>query len=790
MTSSSSPRRRRTRLLGATALASAVVAGTLTSLGGGTAVAAPLPAPPVVGPSSGSGTLKEVVLDWAPVAGAVSYVVQVGRDDEWSDEPTLERTTPGTQLTLPAWLPHASYVWRVAAVGVDGQGRWSVTDTFARGWGAAPEPLAPSGPVDPAEGVPTFRWSPVPTASEYQLQVSTRPFSSAAHRTQAGVRTESCFTTRTAITPANGQAAPRNDGAGPCVFSLLGTGETLHWRVRALDHVVDGVEEVDTTPVVDEGLSSAPPAPMDELDTSACPEPPAPMAPAAPVGGVPSPTTAPSASPSASASATPSAGPSAGAPSSGGCTPAHAVEKGPWSSSTPFSSVLSLGPAGVAFADLPPAGRPTASSDVCRGAVCRDFPTVSWPRVAGAQWYRVTVALDAEFTNIQEIAETPASQWTPTTAWRDSTPAAAFHVVVQACTVRPTLDDRQPGCDEPSEPLVFSKTSPRLASLAPAHDASVGGPDVVLTWQPFSAALSAAVGGPATSEAYAYRVQVTTQEDEGFAADGLDEAVVDGTSHVVAGEEYPDGTYLWRVQPIDASGHALPWSTPRSFSRDSTPPTFAVTSAAALPSAGPVVVRFSEPVTGVNARSTSLSGVLATVRLSADGRSALLAPGRALLAGAGHVVTVTSEVRDRAGNPLVGAALTVTVDPTVDDRSSAMVLRGSWKRLSASNAVARTWSRSVPTPARPTSASTSLHGRGVEVRGCVGPTHGLAELWTDGVRVAQVDTYRAYSGCGVLLSRAAFPTAGANRVELRGVGAKNDRSRGTAVAVDAIVAVR
>ena len=65
----------------------------------------------------------------------------------------------------------------------------------------------------------------------------------------------------------------------------------------------------------------------------------------------------------------------------------------------------------------------------------------------------------------------------------------------------------------------------------------------------------------------------------------------------------------------------------------------------------------------------------------------------------------------------------------------------------------------------------------------------LAERWTDGVRVARFDTYRSYSGCGVLLTRAGFATAGAHRVEVRGVGAKSASSRGTAVAVDAVVAV-
>ena len=60
----------------------------------------------------------------------------------------------------------------------------------------------------------------------------------------------------------------------------------------------------------------------------------------------------------------------------------------------------------------------------------------------------------------------------------------------------------------------------------------------------------------------------------------------------------------------------------------------------------------------------------------------------------------------------------------------------------------------------------------------------------DGVRVTTVDTYRSWSGCGVVLARTAFKAAGAHRVQVVGTGAKHPASRGTAVAVDAVTAVR
>jgi hypothetical protein len=201
-----------------------------------------------------------VVLDWSGVPGAAAYVVQVGTDEEWSDKPTLELDTVASRVTLPASLPHASYVWRVAAVGTDGQGRWSSNGTFTPGWSAR---AGAAGPQQrrgrPHRRRPDVPLDPVPAASEYQLQLSTSPYFTAPHRAQAGAETESCFTTRTSVTPFNGQKHARNDGAGDCSFTLLGKASTLYWRVRPLDQLVGGAPVLDTTPVVDEASARSRP---------------------------------------------------------------------------------------------------------------------------------------------------------------------------------------------------------------------------------------------------------------------------------------------------------------------------------------------------------------------------------------------------------------------------------------------------------------------------------------------------------------------------------------------------
>ena len=820
---SSSALRSPARLAAAVLAATVVTAGGLLPLLDGQAAAATPAAPTVVGPVATGPGQKEVVLDWTPVAGTSSYVVEVDTDGEWSDDPTLSLTTVASRITLPTSLPHASYVWRVAAVTEGLQSRWSTNGTFTRGWTERARALSPVGSPSPAPSLVTFSWSPVPTASEYQLQVSTSRFFDAAFRTQAGVKTESCFTTRTSITPFNSQADARNDGAGDCVFSLLRTGEPRYWRVRPLDHVVDDAPEVNTTPVVDEGISSLPPAKAGELDTSACPEtvkaptatpsatPSASTSPTPTATSTASPTTSPAPSPTGTTTGSPSAAPtpSAAPDEAGGCEPAHTVEKGAWSAGVLFTdrAAVQAGPV-PAYTDLVtderPMPTPTLSRDVCVGDLCRDFPTVSWDGVPGAQAYRLYVALDADFTNIHAIVETPGNSWTPTTQWRDSTAGAHYYVVVQPCTTTaPTVtttptpsptgaaDGGRAGCDEPSAPAKFRKSSPRLAQTAPASGAPVGGAEVVLSWQGFSAALSAATGAPATSEAYAYRVQVARTDNPDFAKAGLvEDVVVDSTHHVSTDTRYAEGAHLWRVQPVDASGHRLPWSATRTFTRDSIAPTFRLVPTL-LPARGSFQVRFSEPVVGVGPTSVVLSTVPSRVTASADRRRAVVAPGRPLLPGASHTVTVGQQVRDAAGNSVSPSRVGAVVDPTVDDRSAALVLSGGWQRFAASNAVERTFSRSLPTVARPTSATVALTGRAVEVKGCVGPTYGTAEIWVDGVRAARVDGYRSYSGCGVVLTRTGFTVpGGVHRVELRSTGLKNARSTGTTVSVDAVIAVR
>lgn len=246
---------------------------------------------------------------------------------------------------------------------------------------------------------------------------------------------------------------------------------------------------------------------------------------------------------------------------------------------------------------------------------------------------------------------------------------------------------------------------------------------------------------------------------------------------------------LTPLLPGAATAATLPSSPAVVGPVDSTAPTFRTVPATGLAVDGSLRVVFSEPVRGISADTVGLRSTPVVLSPAADGRSVVLMPRARLVPGATYTVNVAPEVTDLAGNPVATGATPVRANPLADDRSPALTLSaGTWSRLAASNAVGRTYTRSVPT-AGPSVVSVAVFGRGVQVKGCVGPANGVLEVWSDGAHVAGVDTYRPYSSCGVVLATPLLSGApGLHRVQLRGVGAKNARSKGTAVAVDVVTA--
>jgi hypothetical protein len=684
--------------------------------------------------------LKNVKLNWAAVTGATDYRVQVGRDSSWSEKPILTKDVFFSEWTLPVGLPNATYVWRVAALKGSAVGHWSSesgqTDSeasFTKGWRTAP---VPNTVTSPFVGEPTFSWSPVADASGYELQASKDPFFTAGSATgptpdtspsptpqaQDGVTLAECFTGRTRYTPAS-DVIGASDTVGTCLFTDPDPGDTVYWRVRALDAYATGAVAGITTPQTESITDGSP-----STDVAAI-------------------------------------------------RPGVA---GAWSSVSSFTytpSVVAGGPlTTVSTTGLAsePDGLCTvtnAGATQAEHALCRDVPTLRWSD-AGAVRYRITLSLDDAFTNVQYVIETPALQWTMPGALADSSAGGSWYYVVQAC-------DATVCGPVTTTPPSFSKVTPRLTvGTAP----SVAG-EMTFQWQSFAAALSAATGQAQTQDAYAYHLQVATTSHP-YYDQLVDEALVDET-YFTPLKSYGDGDFLWRVQPVDNHGDALPWSSSQAFSRDATPPkVVSVTPSSAVAVTQPLKLVFSEAVTGVSSASVTLTPAATTTVTVTGPTTATLTPTKTLLPGATYGVVVSSAVHDLNGNVADPTGPTFTVSPKVNDASKALTYGGSWRVLASSSAIGGSYHSSIPTTTAKTSATMKFSGIGVSLQSCLGPGNGYLDVYLDGVKKARLSLYRSYTGCGVRVATLKGLARATHTLKVVGVGAHSSASRGNAVSVD------
>lgn len=751
---------------GALALALAG-AGASPALGATEAVSAPgmLAAPTGLTPDD-SGTpyphavRKNVKLDWAPVAGATGYRVQVGRDSTWGTEPVLSQDAYNSEYTVPILLPNATYVWRVAALKGSVVGHWSSESgqahaeaEFTHGWRAAPTPHAV---VTPFVGRPTFSWTPVPDASGYELQVAAAPFlatsggSSPDTSPAPGTSTQApdpqllaeCFTARTRVTPFSDIVA-KSGTVGGCKWAIPSDGTTVYWRVRALDAAATSEVGGPTEPASTAGVSETPPQDPNFLDKTC-----------------------------------------GSNPDDFDCEPIRASLAGSWSAAQSFLWTTSGDLGGSLATTVPTATLATDPDGLCtlttdgspteaEHAVCRDVPTIRWAQATGSPVrYRLTFALDDALTNIQHVVETSATEFTVPGSWRDASGRSSYYYVVQACdpTVCSTVT---------STPPSFSKVTPRLAL---GSNPTVAG-EVRLTWQSYADALEAATGQAETQDAFSYHVEVATTDHPHFDA-VVEHQIVDET-YLSSTKSYGDGTFLWRVQPIDGAGNTLPWSLTKQFTRDATAPkVVTVSPSSAVAVKQPVNVTFSEPVTGVTAATLGLSPAVAHTVTVTGPTTATITPTAVMLPGATYRVVVTSAVKDVHGNVAEPLGPTFSVKTGVDDSSKAITYGGTWSVLSSSSAAGGRYHSAVPTATSKRSATMKFSGVGVSLRSCLGPSNGYLDIYVDNVKRKRVSLYRSYTGCGIKVASITGLARATHTIKLVGVGSHVSASKGNAVSVD------
>lgn len=166
--------------------------------------------------------VEDVVFDWKPVAGAVSYDIRVSTDDDFN---TIvdSRAVKGTRYSPMQTYDNAHYWWQVRSRDIFGQAQeWNTVPvrTFQRAWLEKPQLVWPEN-ADVVGDDFYFQWQPVRKAARYRIDVGPDPNFSSGFTT--------CYTTQTTYTPGFAKS-PTDDACMPA------PGERTFWRVQALDH--------------------------------------------------------------------------------------------------------------------------------------------------------------------------------------------------------------------------------------------------------------------------------------------------------------------------------------------------------------------------------------------------------------------------------------------------------------------------------------------------------------------------------------------------------------------------
>ncbi len=764
----------------------ALAAALLGSIGLPSTALAAVPAPSDLSPNAPSPLVKDLELTWAPVAGALSYDVEVS-DDAAFEGQVLSANTKIPYWTVPVQLPRAGYYWRVRANTVDGEGRWSTTAEFTRGWNrnvapGNPHIVAPGGTLTagatnadnhvtlPTAQLPAFTWRPIPGASFYELEISNRPLDS-SYPPYSGTQDKyrfTCYTQHTWFSPygvVKGESDAPGDmgkcglvltGEKPPEDGTIGTkyhlGVKYYWRVRGRD----GTSDKRTTPFPQPALSCTG---VWESSGGTINPPPAegePVDPDRPKFVYQIPSTPPT-------------------------YRAH-PECSQWAQGGTFEPTGGTVAEDVDATPNDLAAQPTAGSDAKAADVTlTSTPVLSWSATSNTLFYRVYLSRTSDFTDSDVVYETQATSLSPAHSFANRT--APTYWTVQACGVL--------GCGTPAAAKIFRKQSWNTVKTLPMRLTKGG--TATFQWTPQYAseyhASSPAV--PRDDQAMSYQLQVA--DETGNFAKPLVSVTVD---HV--GSQPGNATwrtplkslpedYVWRVRAIDETGRAWAWANSAPYAR--------ISSASGFGLGAPLVVDFTAAVRGVTASSLKV--------LDASGRTVPVAideltdqryhvvPTALWTAGQRYKIVVTTGVTDAHGRTVKVFPRVVRASTVVDSASAAMrKVDGTqpWRTVMASDAIGRSYLRATYTSGTRSAVSAKVVGSVLYVRGCKSPYGGYADIYVDGTRKARVNLYRSYSGCARVWRSGELP-AKQHTVSIVVTGLKHAASKGKFVAVDSIRAL-
>lgn len=122
-----------------------------------------------------------VAFSWEAAPGATAYDFQLSASPLFLTALADVRGYPGTALVVPSPLPSGTvFFWRVRSKGPAGNSVWSPllggrSFTVEKGLLPSPALIFPAKDANGVPTIPTFKWSPVAGATEYQLLVTDAP---------------------------------------------------------------------------------------------------------------------------------------------------------------------------------------------------------------------------------------------------------------------------------------------------------------------------------------------------------------------------------------------------------------------------------------------------------------------------------------------------------------------------------------------------------------------------------------------------------------------------------------
>ena len=393
-------------------------------------------------------------------------------------------------------------------------------------------------------------------------------------------------------------------------------------------------------------------------------------------------------------------------------------------------------------------------------ATVKGVPYLRWEPLAYAASYDVQLASDPSFASPIKTVTTKM------TAWAHTEPLAAGTYYWR---VRRNDADNRDGAWSGARSFSLQPAAVQLTS--PTNASSAGATSLVLQWK-------------ANQPSPKYRVELSTSATFASQVSGFPLTTV-MSAWAPNKSLLPDGTYYWRVRSLNASGTVVATSSVWHFSVDGTPPQVTAltpSSSAALDAA--FTVTFSEPVTGVDAStftvtpagtSTALAG---TVSMSGSS-AAKFTPKAGLVPGQTYTVRVSAGVTDRSGLASLPYTASVRAITTLQEDSTA--IQRTWPRWNTASASAGALKLSQ----RAGSTLTyTFSGTRISLQGYRANTGGYARITVDGASPATASFYSATASPKATVWSSGTLSKGKHVLQVRVLGTKPKGAKGAWVYVD------